>query len=238
MPVSVTSIATSTGVDQQVPDHLCQQVAIRVDHGHVGRQVDLERDALGHERAQRAAELPEDLAEVHPGDVGFEASGLRPGQVEQGVDQAQELAGRPADELDLVTLLLGRRRGRGRRRGIAEEVGEADDRADGAAQLVADAGEEPALGLAGLGQLHRLLVEVGVERQHAPVGLGQLVGQLAVHGQHAPVGLLQLLVQGQQLVTARGQLVEGGDQLEVLGPQLVEGAGGGGLQRRAHGLHR
>jgi hypothetical protein len=91
---------------------------------------------------------------------------------------------------------------------------------------VADVGQEPALGLVGRGELLGLVVELGVERHHAAVGLLQLFGELVVKRHDAAVGLFQLGVEAGQFVTLRAHLVESGDELLILRVQLVDGAAG------------
>ena len=81
---------------------------------------------------------------------------------------------------------------------------------------MADVGQEPALGRAGRAQLGGLLVQLGVEGHHPPVGGLQLLGELAVEGHHPAVGLGQLPVEHGQLVALASYLVEGGDELLVL----------------------
>ena len=74
------------------------------------------------------------------GGIGFPRLDL--GEVEDVADQAKELFAAPADDLHVVLLLLGEWL-------LAEELGETEDAVHGRADLVANVGEERALGLVG-----------------------------------------------------------------------------------------
>ena len=91
---------------------------------------------------------------------------------------------------------------------------------------MADVVEEAGLGLAGLPQLPALVVDLGVQRDHALVGGLQLAGQLVVERHHAAVGLLQLGVDGRERVPLGPHLAERGHQLAVLRLELVQCAAG------------
>ena len=60
---------------------------------------------------------------------------------------------------------------------IHQQPGDVEDGVERRPELVADVGQEPGLELRGAGQVGRLLVQLGVERQHAAVGLRQLLVQ-------------------------------------------------------------
>ena len=213
MPVSATVNSTSSSTQRDGQPHRAlrgelqrvgQQVAQHLGEQHLVGAQPRHRRLLDHEvhlgpggqRPQGAAQLAEDGPQVDVGEVRLDPAGLRLGQVEQVVDQRQQVGRGAADQLDLAALVVGELvRGL-----IGEQPPEADDRGDRRAQLMADVGQEPALRLAGRPQLHRLLVQLGVERDHAAVGLLQLVGELVVERHHAAVGLLQLAVEPGQVV--------------------------------------
>ena len=211
---------------QQVAQHLGEQHLVRAHGGRRRRFLDHQFHLrAGGERPQRAAQLPEHGAQVDFGPVRLDPARLRLGQVEQLVDQPQQVARRGADQPHLAGLLTGERVGGG----VGQQPGQADDRGDRGAQLVADVRQEPALRLTRGPQLGGLLVQLGVERHHAAVGLLQLLGELVVERHHAPVGLLEFGVEHRQLVALAAYLVEGADELRVLGGQLVQGRTRGAL---------
>src|SRR6266700_3081359 len=101
---------------------------------------------------------------------------LHLGEVQQLVDQAEHGVRRVMQERQLPLLLVGERIGAR----VAQQAYQAEDRGHRGPQLVADVGEEPVLRLVRLSQLGGSPVQFGVEREHAPVGFGQLLGQLVV----------------------------------------------------------
>ncbi len=144
--------------------------------------------------------------------------------VEQLVDEREQRRRALAQEPDLLRLV-------GVEVGVREERGEADDRVHGRAQLVADVPQEAGLRLVGGGELAPALVELGVQRDDAGVGLLELRRELVVHREDPAVRLLQLLVEAPQLVLLVRQLVERPHELGVLHAHLVARVGdvrGGG----------
>ena len=93
---------------------------------------------------------------------------------------------------------------------------------------MADIRPEPVLGFRGRPQPLGLLVELRVQRDHAAVGLLELLGQLAVQGHDAAVRFLQLGVEQDQLLFLLPQILQRGDQVDVLPPELL------GRGRRQH----
>ncbi len=91
-------------------------------------------------------------------------AGLGAREVEQLVDEREQRRRALAQEPDLLRLV-------GVEVGVREERGEADDRVHGRAQLVADVPQEAGLRLVGGGELAPALVELGVQRDDAGVGL-------------------------------------------------------------------
>ena len=78
--------------------------------------------------------------------------------------------GRGLDELDLLLLLVGQRAVEP----VEQDPGDAADRAERRPELVAHVRQEPALQVGGLAQPVGVVVELGVQREDALVGLGQL----------------------------------------------------------------
>ena len=98
-------------------------------------------------------------------------AGLDLGQVEQVVDHLGRV--RAAEvwmKLDLLLLLVGQRAVEP----VQQDPRDAADRAERRPELVAHVGQEAALQVGGLAQLVGVVVELGVQRDDALVGLGQL----------------------------------------------------------------
>ena len=78
---------------------------------------------------------------------------------------------RAADEAHLALLLVGERTVRP----VHQQPGDVEDGVERRPELVADVGQEARLELGGPGEVGRLLVELGVQRQHAAIGLRELL---------------------------------------------------------------
>ena len=166
----VTVLRELHRVGEQVAQHAGQQLGVGRQRPE-GRRRDLEAHAVAQQRLGGAAQLVEQLAEVHLREGHLLVPRLRAGQVEQLVDEAQERVGAVLEEADLARLLDVERR-------AGQKRGEPEDRVHRRAQLVADVAQEPRLGLAGRGELPPALVQLRVERDDPRVGLLQLRREL------------------------------------------------------------
>ena len=133
------------GVADQVEQHLPHPSRIGGDQlRHVGRDVAAEPDALGEGlRRKQLDDIVGDLARRHRLRLGIESASLDLGIVEKIFDQRQKRAGRRRHRADIGALLR-------RQLGIGEQLGHAHDAVHRRADLVADGGEKPRLGLAGI----------------------------------------------------------------------------------------
>ena len=98
-------------------------------------------------------------------------AGLDLGEVEQVVDQLGQVLGRLADEADLRLLLRGQLAVAARQ----QQPRQRQDRVQRRAELVAHVRQEPRLQLVGAAQVVGALVELGVQRDDAAVGVLQLL---------------------------------------------------------------
>ena len=129
------------GVAHQVEEHLAQADGVAVetvlDRGiDFQAQIDLALLGLGREEPEDVAHQ---LLEAEIPRAQCQAAGLDPGQVEDVVDQDEERLGGGADQLHLVALGGGET-------APEQQLGHAEDAVHGGADLVADVGQEPALG--------------------------------------------------------------------------------------------
>ena len=123
----------------------------------------------------------------HDGLAGFDL-----GEVEQVVDQLGQLFGGLAD----VAELRFRRRGRSLLAFLDQQIAQPDDRVHRRAELVGHVREEARLQLVGAAQVIGSLVELGVERDDAAVG----VFELAIEAHELLLLALQLVERAQQLL--------------------------------------
>ncbi len=181
------------------------------------RQLHLAPRAVSLERSAQLAEYGPQVDLRH---VRFEAARFGLGDVQEFVDEREQRGSGGGDQGDLSALFLVEPVGAG----VVQEPGEAHNGVDRRPQFMADVRPEPGLGLAGLPQLARLLVQFRVEGDDPSVGLLQLLGQLGIEGYHSPVGLLQLLVETAELLLLLPRLLERGDQIAGLGAGVLEDA--------------
>ena len=168
---------------------------------------------------------------------GLDATGLRLGQVEQLVDQPEQVLGAGVDELDLLPLVRGERLGAG----VEQQPGQPEHGVAGVRSSWLMLLRKRVLDSLASRSCAALVVDLGVQRDHALVGGLQLAGQLVVERHHAAVGLLQLGVDGRSSSRCGPHLAERGHQLAVLRCELVEGAAGdqaGQSPRRARAVAR
>ena len=169
------------GVRQEVREDLPQQPPVahhRVrDVGvHVVRQLDVLAVKAGRERLHEGVEA---LAQAKRVGLDDELARLHLREVEDVVDDVEQRVGRLAQGVEMLALP-------GRQIGLAEQLGHPDDPVEGRADLVADVGEEDALGPVGafgpvlrLAQLLRLAPQVllgALERGHVGVAAEQADG--------------------------------------------------------------
>ena len=126
---------------------------------------------------------------------------LHLGEIEEVVDELGEVVGRLADERHLLHLLRGERRRRSGRGGDGEQRGDGVERG---AELVAHVRQEARLELVGAPEVIGLLVQLGVE------------------GDHAAVGVFELAVEVLELLLPPAELIEGLEQLLVLPLHLLQ----------------
>ena len=225
-------------VADQVEQHLPQPARVADQGvGHVRLHVAGQLQPLGpgphgqgpHGVAQRRPER-----EV--GRVQLQLAGLDLREVEQVVDEAEEAVGRRLDRLQALPLVVGQR-------GVEDQLGHAEDGAEGGADLVADVGQELVLGpvrrlrrLLGLAQLRLEPLALGDVLEDRD-GVGGPAGVVALEGDGlvdpddraipADVPLLELVAgeppAPQRLVpiAPRRQVLGVGDVMEGEGRQLV-----------------
>ena len=132
-------------------------------------------------------------------------------EVEQVVHQLGQVVGGLADIAHLPALLRGERAVAV----VEQERRQRQHRVQRRAELVAHVRQKARLELVGAPQRIRLLVELGVERDHAAVGV------------------LELGVEARQLLLALAELLERADQLLVLLADLLDRTLRRGLRQRA-----
>ncbi len=182
---------------QHVPHQFCRHLdlALRREFQCIGDEVseDLRELAVVGVEARQITGLFEHQAQLHvvrhglehaaqggkqihhlePARRDFQAARLDLGQVEQVVDHLGKLGGGFLDEADLPGLLGGERS----IHMVQQQARVAADGAYGRAELMAHVGEEMALEFGGLAQLLGLHIQLAVERDHAAIGLVQLLAQ-------------------------------------------------------------
>ena len=160
-----------------------------------------ERDAIVvMERTEHAAKRREQILDRKRAGAHDGLARLDPREVEQVVDERQQRLGAAADVGDLAFLLVGQRAVRPPQ----QQVTQRQRRAQRRSQLVADARQEPRLRLAGAAELLGAFVELGVQREHSPVGF------------------LEFAVELCELVAAGVQFLERCHQLLVLKLKLTD----------------
>ncbi len=128
------------GVGEEVEQDLLEPPRI----GDDGRQIWCERGpehdarALG-ERLQAAGAILDDLGHVDRGEIELELAGLDLGDVEQVVEKRERVEAALMDVLDIAFVALVADRAEPL---LQHQLGEADDRVERRAHLVADLGEE------------------------------------------------------------------------------------------------
>ena len=196
------------GVADEIHHHLPQPGGVAEDHlGH--RFVDRfrQRDPLGCGlRREQDGGVVQAVAEVEGMDFQLELAGLDLGKIEDVVDEHKERVAALLDRLGVVALGGGKL-------GVEHQVGEADDAVHGRAQLVADHGQEGALGAVGLlgrllGLLHLLLRQLA--RGDVGVVDGHAVAQL---GAGHPVPARRIPARGVELELGRGSGLDHRPQL-------------------------
>ena len=178
------------GVRQEVGEDLPQQSPVadhRVRHVgvHVVRQLDVLAVKAGRERLHQGVEA---LAEAERVRLDNQLAGLHLREVEDVVDDVEQRVGRLAQGVEMLAL-------RGGQVGLGEQLGRPDDPVEGRADLVADVGEEDALGA--VGPLGRVLRLAQLRRLAPQVLLGALErGHVGVAAQQ-PDGLALLVADGE-----------------------------------------
>ena len=134
------------GVGEQVVDDLAQPAAIGRDRSVLAIEHHLDRLAVS-QGPQPLHRLPEGCAEREGLTLQVDPSGLDLREIQHVVDQRQEMIATAVDVLDPLVRNAALPSGEGF---VAHQGREADDRAQGRPQLMAHAGQEVALRLAGL----------------------------------------------------------------------------------------
>ena len=143
--------------------------------------------------SNRALQALEQLLDIERTDTNHRFAGFNLGEVQQVVDQGREPLGGLADEIDLFFLL-------GRQLAVTpseQKAGQALDRVERRAQLVAHFGEEAGFEVGQALESLGVLVELGVQRHDAPVGLVKLA---IVHLGDLRLTIAQLLKCVEQLL--------------------------------------
>ena len=131
----------------------------------------IERDVVvGRQWLEHAAQRREQVGGRERLDSQLDLAGLDFAQVEQVVDQRGELVGGLADVAHLLFLL----RCQLAVEPVQQDFRQRQDRIHRRAELVADARQEPRLGLVGGAQVRGALVELRIQRHHAAVGVLEL----------------------------------------------------------------
>ena len=128
----------------EIGENLAQALAVRAHEARrrgAERRGDLDAFALGSGREQFHHAFDQ-LAQIDRLDDEIEMAGLDLREIEDLVDERDQRAARTADRLDVARIL-------GIERGLAQEVGHAEDAADRGADLVAHRRQEARFGLVG-----------------------------------------------------------------------------------------
>src|SRR5262249_10349961 len=128
----------------------------------------------GQQRPQRAAEAAEEFRDRESRRADIDLARFDLGKVKQVIDEFKQALGRAPDIADLP-LLLGREIAIG---AIEQKAREREHRVEWRAKLVAHVRKEFRLEFAGLSKLLGALVQLGIERDHAAVGVAQLLVKL------------------------------------------------------------
>src|SRR5581483_1250734 len=193
-------------VGEQVVEHLAELPLVGVDAGHFRRQSRVQGESLLlSQRQDRAHDRAEGGRHVEPSWEELHATGFDLAQVEDVVDEVQQVS---SALLDVAHEVPATRRPRILGWIVEQQLGEADDRVEGRAQLVAHRREEVALGLRRPGQRAVALLEA-------------LAGRLLPQQRLRPLGL------GALADDRRGHHL--GDRLDEVDVVLGEGAGGAGV---------
>ena len=138
------------------------------------RVLEHQRDRLVHqERAQHAAQRAEQVLDLELRRPDDGLAGLYLGEIEQVVHQLRQLFGGLADVDGLGLRLAPRPLAI-----LDHQVRQAEDRVHRRAELVGHVREESRLELVGAPEVIRLLVELGIERHHAAIGVFELAVQV------------------------------------------------------------
>src|SRR5262245_40533748 len=186
------------GVLQRVRDEVAENLrdlALVGPHGwNVLRLVEEEADRLVEEkRTQHAAKRAKQIGDLELADAHVDLAGFDLREIQEIVDDLGKVLGSLAqiDDLGLAV------------RAPLEQPAEREDRVHGRPELVRHVREEARLELVGASQMIGLLVELGIQRDDAPVRV------------------LELAVQSHELVLAAVQLVERPKQVLVLPLELL-----------------
>ena len=153
------------------------------------------------QRAQHAAQRAEHIGHVEADRAHFHLAGLDLGQVEQVIHQVVQRDRSLQDEVDLLVLF-------GRQLAVdpvQQQLRERADRAQRGAEFVAHIRQEARLHLVGAAQVVGFFIQLGVQ------------------GNHAAVGVFQFARQFQQFLLARLQLGQRGHQFLVLQLHFKQG---------------
>jgi len=139
------AVSEFDGVAEEVDEDLAKAGGVALDGaGNVGAEEVGEREVflagVGFDEIESFAHARDEVEGLA---FQFDAAGLDFGVVERVVDEREEGFAGELDGLEVVALL-------GIEGSVGEDVGHADDAVEGGADLVADGGEERALGLVGV----------------------------------------------------------------------------------------
>jgi hypothetical protein len=199
-------------VREEVAQDLRHLALVRAQERHVFGLLEHEGHRLVHEqRAQHAAQGGEEVPEIELRRPHDRLARLHRREVEQVVHQLGQVVGGLADIAHLPALLRGERA----LAVVEQERRQRPHRVQRRAELVAHVRQKARLELVGAPQRVRLLVELGVERDDAAVGV------------------LELGVEAGQVLLALAELLERADQLLVLLADLLDRTLRRGLGQRA-----
>ena len=166
-------------------------------------------DGCRQQRPQRAAQRAEQAGDSEPHRLDVDLAGLDLGEVEQVVDEFEQAFRRAADIADLP-LLFGRQFAVD---AVEQQARQRQHRIQRRAEFVAHVGQEARLQLARLAQLLGAVVELGIKRDHAAIGIAELLVELLALFLAAP-DLFQAL---HQLAVLLAQAASGSDEFPFSG---------------------
>ena len=200
-------------VGDEVAQDLRHLAFVGVERRHVRRILEHQRDGIAdQQRPQHAAQRAEQRCDGERRRHHDDLAGLHLGEVEQIVDQLGQVLGRLADEADL-RLLLRRQLAVAARQ---QQPRQRQDRVQRRAELVAHVRQELRLQLVRATQMIGALVQLGIQRDDAAVGV------------------LQFLIEPLQVLLARLQLLELQQDLLVLPADFLHGIGRTIRRQRVH----